>query len=224
MEKTEFVTKDNVHEATNLEKIRSLMANAERLREDKVVKRCKKRIFEIAGNEGETEIEIRLFQALAAYEEILKENTLTANYLNGNLEIEVPKNRRKWSTYIEIIGARENNLQNVDVRFPLEVLTVITGVSGSGKSTLVKKILFPAMQKKLEGIGEKAGQFTEMQGHYHKIRHIEVTQALKMTPIVAMTAHVLDEDRVLAKKAGMQDFLIKPVSADEFQRVLKQFL
>ena len=58
----------------------------------------------------------------------------------------------------------------------------------------------------------------------HKIRHIEVTQALKMTPIVAMTAHVLDEDRVLAKKAGMQDFLIKPVSADEFQRVLKQFL
>jgi CheY-like chemotaxis protein len=58
----------------------------------------------------------------------------------------------------------------------------------------------------------------------HEIRHIEVTQALKMTPIVAMTAHVLDEDRVLAKKAGMQDFLIKPVSADEFQRVLKQFL
>ena len=57
-----------------------------------------------------------------------------------------------------------------------------------------------------------------------EIRHIEVTQALKMTPIVAMTAHVLDEDRVLAKKAGMQDFLIKPVSADEFQRVLKQFL
>jgi CheY-like chemotaxis protein len=58
----------------------------------------------------------------------------------------------------------------------------------------------------------------------HEIRHIEVTQALKMTPIVAMTAHVLDEDRVLAKQAGMQDFLIKPVSADEFQRVLKQFL
>ena len=62
MEKTEFVTKDNVHEATNLEKIRSLMANAERLGEDEVVKRCKKRIFEIAGNEGETEIEIRLFR------------------------------------------------------------------------------------------------------------------------------------------------------------------
>lgn len=111
--------------------------------------------------------------AQGTFEEILKENTLTANYLNGNLAIEVPKNRRKWSTYIEIIGARENNLQNVTVKFPLEVLTVITGVSGSGKSTLVKKILFPAMQKKLDGISDKAGQFTDMQGYYHKIRHIE---------------------------------------------------
>lgn len=85
--------------------------------------------------------------AQGTFEEILKENTLTANYLNGSLEIEVPKNRRKWSSFIEIVGARENNLQNVTVKFPLEVLTVITGVSGSGKSTLVKKILFPAMQK-----------------------------------------------------------------------------
>ena len=58
----------------------------------------------------------------------------------------------------------------------------------------------------------------------HEIRRIEVTEALKMTPIVAMTAHVLDEDRALAQKAGMQDFLIKPVSADEFQRVLTKFL
>jgi len=111
--------------------------------------------------------------AQGTFEEILKENTLTANYLNGNLKIEVPKNRRKWSSYIEIIGARENNLQNVTVKFPLEVLTVITGVSGSGKSTLVKKILFPAIQKKLDGIGDKAGQFTDMQGYYHKIRHVE---------------------------------------------------
>ena len=111
--------------------------------------------------------------AQGTFEEILKSESLTAQYLNGNLEIKVPRIRRKWGTYIEILGARENNLQNVDVRFPLEVLTVITGVSGSGKSTLVKKILFPAMQKKLEGMGEKAGQFTDMQGYYHKIRHIE---------------------------------------------------
>ena len=111
--------------------------------------------------------------AQGTFAEILKSDSLTAKYLNGDLEIKTPRIRRKWSNYIEIIGARENNLQNVDARFPLEVLTVITGVSGSGKSTLVKKILFPAMQKKIDGIGEKAGQFTDIQGYYHKIKHIE---------------------------------------------------
>ena len=111
--------------------------------------------------------------AQGTFAEILKSDSLTAKYLNGELEIKTPRIRRKWSQYIEIIGARENNLQNVDVKFPLEVLTVITGVSGSGKSTLVKKILFPAMQKKIDGVGEKAGQFTDMRGYYHKIQHIE---------------------------------------------------
>ena len=111
--------------------------------------------------------------AQGTYDEILKSTSLTAQYLNGEMEIKVPRIRRKSSTYIEILGARENNLRDIDVKFPLEVLTVITGVSGSGKSTLVKKILFPAMQKKLDGIGEKAGQFTEMRGYYHKIQHIE---------------------------------------------------
>jgi excinuclease ABC subunit A len=111
--------------------------------------------------------------AQGTFEEILKSTSLTAKYLNGDLEIKTPRIRRKWSNYIEILGARENNLQNIDVKFPLECLTVITGVSGSGKSTLVKKILFPAMQKKLDGIGEKAGQFAEMRGYYHKIQHIE---------------------------------------------------
>ena len=111
--------------------------------------------------------------AQGTFDEILKSDSLTAKYLNGELEIKTPRNRRKWSNYIEILGARENNLQNVDVKFPLEVLTVITGVSGSGKSTLVKKILFPAMQKKIDGVGEKAGQFSDMRGYYHKIQHIE---------------------------------------------------
>ena len=111
--------------------------------------------------------------AEGTYEEILKADTLTAKYLNGKLEIAVPKKRRVSKNFIEIKGARENNLQNITVAFPLESLTVITGVSGSGKSTLVKKILFPALQKKLEGIGEKAGQFTEMTGSFSHIKHIE---------------------------------------------------
>lgn len=111
--------------------------------------------------------------AEGTFEEILNANSLTAKYLNGEMEISVPKTRRKSKNFIEIIGARENNLQNVDVSFPLENLTVITGVSGSGKSTLVKKILFPAMQKKLEGIGDKAGQFSEIKGSFSHIKHIE---------------------------------------------------
>jgi excinuclease ABC subunit A len=111
--------------------------------------------------------------AQGTFDEILKSTSLTAQYLNGALEISVPKKRRPFKNFIEIKGARENNLQNIDVTFPLDVLTVITGVSGSGKSTLVKKILFPAMQKKLENAGEKAGQFTEMTGSFSQIKHIE---------------------------------------------------
>ena len=107
------------------------------------------------------------------FDEILKSNSLTAQYLNGKLKIEVPKRRRTSKNYVEIKGARENNLQNIDVKFPLESLTVINGVSGSGKSTLVRKILFPAMQKKLEGIGDKAGQFSELTGSFSHIKHIE---------------------------------------------------
>ncbi|MBF01258.1 MAG: excinuclease ABC subunit A [Flavobacterium sp.] len=111
--------------------------------------------------------------AQGTYDEILQSDSLTAKYLNGNFEIPVPKKRRKFKHHIDVIGARENNLKNIDVTFPLDCLTVITGVSGSGKSTLVKKILFPALQKKLEGVGEKAGQFTELQGSYSHIKHIE---------------------------------------------------
>ncbi|MGO4816784.1 excinuclease ABC subunit UvrA [Flavobacterium sp. W22_SRS_FP1] len=111
--------------------------------------------------------------AQGTFDEILNSTSLTAKYLNGDLEITVPKKRRNFKSFIEIKGARENNLQNIDVKFPLDVLTVITGVSGSGKSTLIKKILFPAMQKKLDNVGEKAGQFTEISGSFSQIKHIE---------------------------------------------------
>ncbi|HKX85362.1 MAG TPA: excinuclease ABC subunit UvrA [Flavobacterium sp.] len=111
--------------------------------------------------------------AQGTFEEILKSDSLTAQYLNGQLEITVPKKRRKFKNFVEVKGGRENNLQNIDVTFPLDVLTVITGVSGSGKSTLVKKILYPALQKQIEGVGEKAGQFSELTGSYSHIKHIE---------------------------------------------------
>lgn len=111
--------------------------------------------------------------AQGTFDEILKSNTLTAKYLNGDLEIVVPKKRRTYKNYIEIKGARENNLKNIDVLFPLECLTVITGVSGSGKSTLVKKILYPILQKHLTGVGDKPGQHNEISGSYKFLKHIE---------------------------------------------------
>ena len=107
------------------------------------------------------------------FEAILKSDSLTAKYLNEELKIEVPTKRRTSKNNIQIIGARENNLKNVDVTFPLNCLTVITGVSGSGKSTLVKNILYPTMQKQLIGYGEKIGQHTEIKGNFENIKHVE---------------------------------------------------
>ncbi|MEH6536055.1 MAG: excinuclease ABC subunit UvrA [Psychroserpens sp.] len=111
--------------------------------------------------------------ATGTFKDILKSNSLTAQYLNETLKIELPKSRRTSKYQIDVIGAREHNLQNIDVTFPLEMLTVITGVSGSGKSTLVKEILFPAIQKQLTGFGDKPGQFTELKGNFKNIKHIE---------------------------------------------------
>jgi len=111
--------------------------------------------------------------AEGTFKEILKSDSLTANYLNNKLKIEVPKKRRISKNKIEIIGAREHNLKNINATFPLNSLTVVTGVSGSGKSTLVSKILYPAIQKKISGYGEKVGQFTELKGNTSTIEHIE---------------------------------------------------
>lgn len=111
--------------------------------------------------------------AQGTYSDVLSSNSLTAKYLNETMKIEVPKKRRTSKYYIDVIGARENNLKNIDVRFPLEMLTVITGVSGSGKSTLIKKILYPALQKKLTDFSDKAGQFTALEGNFNMLKHVE---------------------------------------------------
>ncbi len=111
--------------------------------------------------------------ATGTFAEILSKNTLTGNYLSGTMTITVPRERRNSKNYIQIKGARENNLKNIDVTFPLNVLTVVTGVSGSGKSTLVKKLLYPAILKEVGGYGEKAGQFTTLEGKYTQLKHVE---------------------------------------------------
>jgi excinuclease ABC subunit A len=107
------------------------------------------------------------------YKALLKSSSLTAKYLNETLQIEVPTTRRISKNKLEIIGAREHNLKNIDVTFPLNCLTVVTGVSGSGKSTLIKKILYPSMQKKLVGYGDKIGQHTDFKGDFKTLKNVE---------------------------------------------------
>ncbi|WP_282628038.1 excinuclease ABC subunit UvrA [Empedobacter sedimenti] len=114
------------------------------------------------------------------YDELMKAETLTAKYLNGEMEIEVPKKRLKSPNYLKIIGARENNLKNIDVKFPLNQLTVITGVSGSGKSTLMKDILTPAIQRNFEIFGNKIGDFDDLVGD---IRQLEGIELIDQNPI-----------------------------------------
>ncbi len=111
--------------------------------------------------------------ANGSYDEILKADSLTAKYLSKKLEITVPTKRRTSKYAIEIEGARENNLKNIDITIPLGVFTAITGVSGSGKSTLIKKIVYPAILKKVGGVGDKAGQFSAIKGNYSNIQHVE---------------------------------------------------
>jgi excinuclease ABC subunit A len=110
------------------------------------------------------------------YEEILKDNnSLTGRYLSGQEEISIPKTRRKWRDFIGIKGARENNLKHVDAKFPIGVLTVVTGVSGSGKTSLVKRILTPALQKVLGNYnGEQTGAYDAIEGDYQKIEQVEL--------------------------------------------------
>lgn len=105
--------------------------------------------------------------------ELAKADTITTKFLSGKLKIEPPKTRRKWKNYIGIVGARENNLKGIDVKFPLGVLTVVTGVSGSGKSSLVKKVLYPAMKKLYGGFGELTGKFDKLEGAVNSISAVE---------------------------------------------------
>ena len=101
------------------------------------------------------------------------DKSLTARYMNGLEQIPVPTSRRKWSNYLKISGARENNLKGLDVKFPLNVFTVVTGVSGSGKSSLVSSILYPALNKKINGAGEKPGKHDLLEGDLHLIDRVE---------------------------------------------------
>lgn len=111
-----------------------------------------------------------------SYEELLIDTkSSTGRYLSGKESINVPLKRREWHDSIIVKGARENNLKGIDVEFPLNVLTVVTGVSGSGKTSLVKRILYPALQKAIESYsGEQTGSFDRLEGDFNLIHRVEM--------------------------------------------------
>ena len=135
------------------------------------------------------------------YDTIVKQKTLTAKYLNKEFKIEIPKKRRKSNKLIKIKGCRANNLKNINIDFPLGMLVAVTGVSGSGKSTLVKNILYPALNKKLIGYGDKPGEFDGIFGNLDSINFVEfvdqnpIGRSSRSNPVTYIKAY--DEIRSL---------------------------
>ena len=124
----------------------------------------------------------------------------------------IPAFRRTWNNYIEVIGATENNLKNINVRFPLNVMTVVTGVSGSGKSSLITKVLYPALKKHYGGIAERTGDFGSLRGSLHLIQNVEfvdqnpLTKSSRSNPVTYLKAYdeirKLYADQQLSKQMG----------------------
>ncbi|MEO6902639.1 MAG: excinuclease ABC subunit UvrA [Bacteroidia bacterium] len=138
--------------------------------------------------------------------------SLTALYLTGKEKIEIPHLRRVWNNYIQITGARENNLKDVNVKFPLNVLTVVTGVSGSGKTSLVKRVLYPALKKIHDNYSEQTGVFDKLGGDIHNVSAVEmidqnpIGKSSRSNPVTYVKAYdeirALYADQPLAKSRG----------------------
>ena len=101
-------------------------------------------------------------------------NSHTVQYLNGSEKIEVPSSRRPWNMAIELKGCRMNNLKGINVKFPLNIFTVVTGVSGSGKSSLVKGILYPALKRHLDEVADLPGEYSSIEGDWKQVKHVEM--------------------------------------------------
>ena len=168
---------------------------------DEAIMQAADHIIDIGPEDGSYGGEI---MASGDYNSVLKSSSLTAKYLNGSMAIETPKKRLKSKYSIKIEGARANNLNNIDVEFPLNMLTVVTGVSGSGKSTLVKNILYPALNKELIGYGEKPGEFSAISGNFSTVKFIEfvdqnpIGRSSRSNPVTYIKAY--DEIRMLYSK------------------------
>lgn len=140
------------------------------------------------------------------------ENSFTLKYLLKKEFIDIPLHRRKWNNYIEVLGARENNLKGIDVKFPLNVMTVVTGVSGSGKSSLVRNVFYAALKKHYGGVADRTGQFGALRGSMQLAKDVEfvdqnpIGRSTRSNPVTYIKAYdeirKLFADQQLSKQMG----------------------
>ncbi len=161
-----------------LKELRDLGNTVVVVEHDEEIMRAADYIIDIGPDAGRNGGEIVLNTSFADIQQnraktINGKHSYTLDFLTGKEQIEVPRFRRPWNNYIEVKGACENNLKNLNVRFPLNVLTVVTGVSGSGKSSLVSKVLYPALKKYYGGVADRTGDFGSLSGSMHLATDIE---------------------------------------------------
>ena len=135
----------------------------------------------------------------------------TVRFLNGFDKIEVPVSHRKWNLAIDIKGARMNNLRGIDVKVPLNVLTVVTGVSGSGKSSLIKGILFPALKRHLNEVADQPGEYNSLEGDWESVKHVEfvdqnpIGKSTRSNPATYLKAYDLIRQLYAAQPLSVQE-------------------
>ena len=204
-------SKDNERLIGVLKRLRDLGNTVIVVEHDEEIMQAADRVVDLGPEAGSLGGEI---VAEGTLEEIKKTTSLTAQYLNGTKSIEIPTTRKKGEKKLHIIGARENNLKNIDVTIPLEGLTVVTGVSGSGKSTLVKKILYPALLRSFDIYTQKPGEFTELNGDLNSLSGVEfvdqnpIGRSSRSNPVTYIKAYddirSLYAKQLLAKQRNYQ--------------------